>query len=195
MTTFRLLAVPALLALLFCAIPAQAQWCQGVDGAYWCGDPEACQGICNEPGSDCTTACKRLTGVWTTCGGGSATDSDNDGISNDSDNCLCSSNASQTDCDQDGMGDTCDPVDEKWVPVSTLDYCDWDADWHFGYLEVETWGTRQYRELCTNTYCNNSEKIDDKKCYGYTDGEDCCYDNFGFLCDTDNQCPADTCPF
>jgi hypothetical protein len=191
----RLLAFSCLLALFFASAPAQAQWCHDIDQTYWCGDPSDCEGVCSQPGADCTMECSRF-GTWTTCGGGSTTDSDSDGIPNSSDNCVCSSNANQADCDQDGMGDTCDAVDEKWVPVNTLTYCDWDMDWHFGYGEVEKWGTRRYRELCTNTYCNNSEKMDDSKCYGIFDAEDCCIESYGSAtCSTDNQCPADTCPF
>jgi hypothetical protein len=197
MKTTRLLFAAALLAFAFFGpTPVQAQWCQDINGAYWCGDPEACQGICSDPGSDCTTPCKRLTGTWTTCGGGSETDSDSDGIGNDVDNCTCTSNSSQADCDQDGMGDVCDAANEKWVPVTSVSQCDWDMDWHFGYGEVEKWGTQQYKNICNNALCNNSVLMDDKKCYGYTDGYACCYDNFGYsVCATDNQCPADSCPF
>jgi hypothetical protein len=191
----HLLFASFLLALLLAPATAQAQFCQGVDGPYWCGDPEACQAVCSEPGSDCTTPCKRFNS-WTTCGGGGGNDEDGDGILNDSDNCACNANANQADCDQDGAGDVCDAVNEKWVPVSSVNYCDWDMDWHFGYGEVEKYGTQQYQNLCNNSYCNQSVKIDDKKCYGYTDGYACCYDNYGYsTCAIDNQCPADTCPF
>ncbi|HEY9420359.1 MAG TPA: hypothetical protein VIW92_03010 [Thermoanaerobaculia bacterium] len=195
MRTACLIFASAFFAFLFGGLPAQAQWCHDIDQTYWCGDPSDCEGVCTQPGSDCTTACSRF-GNWTTCGGGSETDSDSDGIPNTSDNCLCSSNSNQADCDQDGMGDVCDAVDEKWVPVSSVTYCDWDMDWQGpGWGEVELYGTQRYRELCTNAYCNNSVKMDDKKCYGYTQADDCCYDNFRYLCDTDNQCPAETCPF
>jgi hypothetical protein len=195
MRTVRLLFVSSLFTLALAASPAQAQWCQGVDGPYWCGDPDACQAVCSEPGADCTTPCTRLGGTWTTCGGGGS-DIDGDGIGNDSDNCACNANTNQADCDQDGQGDVCDAQNEKWVVVSGVDYCDWDMDWHFGYGEVEKFGTQRYRELCTNSYCNQSVKMDDKKCYGYTDAYDCCYDNYGYsICSIDNQCPADSCPF
>ena len=193
MRTAGLLLGLCLLAFLFAPAPAQAAWCQGPEGAYWCGDPEACPGICNEPGSDCTTACKRLSGTWTTCGGGPANDADSDGVSDASDNCLCTANSNQANCDQDSMGDVCDPVDQKWVPTNIRTYCDWDADWHFGYGEIEQYGTRSYRELCTNATCNNIEFIQEKRCYEPFDDDYCCEIHFGQQCLTDNQCPADTC--
>jgi len=181
--------------LVLSSSAAQAEWCQGVDGPYWCGDPSACQVVCSEPGSDCMTPCLRFGNTWGTCGGSEFdTDVDGDGIANDSDNCACDANSNQIDCDQDGAGDVCDAVDEKWVPVSSVTRCDWDMDWHFGYGEVELFGTQQYRELCTNSYCNESVKMDDKKCYGIFDAEDCCIENYGLaVCDIDNQCPAETC--
>jgi hypothetical protein len=174
-------AVVLALAFLFGWTPAHAQG--------------TCYQVCsNEP--LCTDVCQRPNGTLTTCGGGPVGDADSDGVGDATDNCACAANTNQADCDQDGMGDACDWHNEKWVAVSLVDYCDWDMDWHFGYGEVELWGTQQYHELCTNTYCNNSVKIDDKKCYGIFGGYECCVENYGSqACSIDNQCPADTCPF
>ena len=190
------LLLASFLALFLVSPAAQAQWCQGVEGAYWCGDPNACEAVCSEPGSDCMTPCLSFGGNWGTCGGGEFdTDVDGDGVLNDSDNCACVPNSSQVDCDQDGMGDVCDPVDEKWVPVSTTTYCDWDMDWHFFYGEVEQYSTRRFREVCTNSYCNDTFQTAEKRCYEPFDDNYCCEIHFGQACLTDNQCPADTCDF
>lgn len=129
-----LLAGSFLLALLFAPAPVQAQWCQDINGPYWCGDPEACQGVCSEPSSDCTTPCKQFN-TWKTCGG-TATDSDNDGVSNDTDNCTCTSNSTQTDCDSDGHGNVCDSLNANYVLYSEQT-CMVDRDSHVGYYELE----------------------------------------------------------
>jgi len=123
-----------LLALLLVPTPAQAQWCQGIDGPYWCGDPDACEAICTEPWADCTTSCSGWGG-WTTCGGGGP-DTDGDGVNDDVDNCGCAPNSNQADCDGDGAGNVCDGENANYV-FSHADLCMVDRDTHFGYFELE----------------------------------------------------------
>lgn len=134
MKVATLLVGSFLLALLFAPAPVQAQWCQDINGPYWCGDPDACQGVCSDPNSDCTTPCKQFN-TWKTCGG-TATDSDNDGVSNSTDNCVCTSNSNQADCDSDGTGTACDSLNANYVLYSEQ-LCMVDRDTHVGYFELE----------------------------------------------------------
>ena len=56
----------------------------------------------------------------------SATDSDGDGIPNDSDNCPSHYNPSQADCDDDGIGDACQPGATDCNANGVPDSCDID---------------------------------------------------------------------
>lgn len=163
-----------LLALLLAPAPAQAQWCQDIYGAYWCGDPDACEGICGQPGSDCTTSCQQFGGTWTTCGG-SATDSDFDGVSNDSDNCVCTSNSNQADCDGDGWGNVCDSLNANYVYSHDV-LCMVDRDSHWLYYELERHYDRVYVDTSScgapNTY-DTYEDPNSAWCYNI-ETHDCC---------------------
>ncbi len=46
-------------------------------------------------------------------GGANAQDTDDDGVPDDMDNCVTVANPSQIDVDEDGIGDECDPVDDR----------------------------------------------------------------------------------
>ena len=134
MKIVSLLVGTFLLALLLAPAAVQAQWCQDINGPYWCGDPDACEGVCSDPNSDCTTPCVRFN-TWRTCGG-TATDSDNDGVSNDTDNCACTANSNQADCDGDGTGTACDSLNANYYLYSEQT-CMVDRDSHFLYYELE----------------------------------------------------------
>jgi len=49
------------------------------------------------------------------------TDWDDDGVADDSDNCGFDANADQSDVDNDGIGDVCDPVDDRPVEDDPID--------------------------------------------------------------------------
>ena len=197
-----LLALPVLaLAALFPAT-AEAQWCQGVSGPYWCGDPNSCLYLCGQPASNCTTACK-FGGGWTTCGetqGLNAADYDSDGISTSNDNCPCTANANQANCDGDNYGDICDPKNEKWVLLQNLGRCDLDFDLHFDHRTVEQYGSKKYRNLCGGAICYDRYLLSDADCSytsscGSTNG-DCCVCNYPFeWCIGGTSCPSPACPF
>lgn len=169
-----LLFVSFLLALLLAPAPSQAQWCQDINQPYWCGDPDACEGVCSEPSSSCTTPCKQFS-TWTTCGG-SATDSDGDGVVNDSDNCACTSNANQADCDGDGAGNVCDGLNASYV-FSHDTLCMVDRDSHFGYYELEAHYDRVYVDNSScgapNTY-DTYEDPDSAWCSNSVSNYNCC---------------------
>ncbi len=195
-----LLLGSCVLAFLFLApAPAEAQWCQDINGPYWCGDPEACQAICSEPGSDCTTPCKRFNN-WATCGAGGG-DNDNDGIADDTDNCTCSANADQADCDQDGLGDACDAQNERWILVQDLGECDIDRHATGTEWDVQRIGARRYRNECNNTYCSDRYVIEEKSCtfsfWGCGQSySHCCDCQFGYnTCHQPSVCGEPNCPF
>ena len=87
--------------------------------------------------------------------GCSCTDTDNDGVCNNVDNCPTQANANQADCDNDGIGDVCDPQN---ATVSTS--C---GQWHTTGLtegptfcdpvlgECQTFLTDQERTCTTTT--------------------------------------------
>lgn len=177
---------------------ANAQWCHDQDTTWWCGDPNACEGICSEPGATCETYCEQW-GLPSTCGGG-GTDLDGDGVLNGSDNCVCVANANQADCDIDGAGDVCDYQNERWVYQQDIGQCDWDGDNHFGSIDVEVYGARRYVNVCNSSVCNDKYLIDQGSCVwtsscGWSDAA-CCNCNFPQYCSTDNQCGNyPDCPF
>lgn len=63
-------------------------------------------------------------------------DTDGDGVGNNTDNCISSSNADQNDFDNDGLGDVCDPDDDNdgvldskdAFPFDPLEWIDTDGD-------------------------------------------------------------------
>lgn len=58
-------------------------------------------------------------------------DKDGDGIVDASDNCPLVANPTQSDVDLDGIGDACDPTDDRICPTKTsASECD-NANWHF----------------------------------------------------------------
>ncbi|HEX7181545.1 MAG TPA: hypothetical protein VF756_06855 [Thermoanaerobaculia bacterium] len=189
-----------LLVLLFIPSSAQAQWCQGVDGPYWCGDPNACEGICGEPGATCDTPCEGFGGNWTTCGGGGP-DYDGDGVANESDNCLCQANSSQADCDTDGWGDVCDPRNEKWVFVEDLGRCETDSDVHWNKFTIEQFAAKRYRNECDGSYCSDRYLISSASCNFSSSGcgtsaGACCNCHYPFSwCTGIATCGSPDCPF
>ncbi|MEA2563618.1 MAG: hypothetical protein QOH06_5122 [Acidobacteriota bacterium] len=200
MKVIGLLLGSFLLALVLAPASAQAQWCQGIDGPYWCGDPDACQAICSEPGSDCTTSCKRFGNTWATCGAGGG-DNDADGVADDIDNCTCSANADQADCDEDGIGDACDSQNEKWVYVQDLGECDIDRHATGTEWDVQRMGAKRYRNVCNNTYCSDRYVIQEESCtfsfWGCGKGYiECCECQFGYdTCHQPSVCGEPNCPF
>lgn len=197
-----LTAFAALCCGLFLPTPATAQWCQGIDGPYWCGDPNACPAVCSEPGATCDTPCK-LFSTWSTCGGG-GNDLDNDGVANDFDNCVCTANSNQADCDTDGMGDACDPANENWVLIQFLSACAWESDAHWNSWGVQLYRGEVYRNTCNNSTCVKKQLVDDGSCCyefceGGESGRDCCYHSFNNhpVCanEPQDQCGQPQCPF
>src|SRR5262245_34220034 len=57
------------------------------------------------------------------CGGGAVGDADNDGVSDDVDNCTATPNADQSDVDGDGVGDVCDGCFAPENPTAICDRC------------------------------------------------------------------------
>lgn len=176
MRTTALIFATLLLALLLVPAPARSLWCQGIDGPYWCGDPDACEEVCTQPGADCTTSCKQFQ-TWTTCGGGSEDDGDEDGVTNDVDNCTCTPNSSQADCDGDGAGNVCDNENANYV-FSHKELCMVDRDTHFGYFELEKHHDWVYVDVSS---CNSPPKLETREdpdsawCFNIST-YDCCFE-------------------
>lgn len=162
MTIRRLLLVVALLAAAG-LVPsmAEAQWCQGIDGPYWCGDPDSCLYVCGLPSSTCTTSCD--SSFATNCGtfqGNPANDLDSDGVANTSDNCVCTANSGQADCDGDGAGNVCDSRNGNYVFNSEY-ACKSDRDEHVLYFTVEV----TYEQKYVDTGSCNSPPLYDHRTY------------------------------
>ncbi|HEV8578526.1 MAG TPA: thrombospondin type 3 repeat-containing protein [Thermoanaerobaculia bacterium] len=198
-----LAALTTLCCCLFLPTAASAQWCHDQDTTWWCGDPNACEGVCSEPGATCDTYCEQW-GQPTTCGGG-GNDYDGDGVANASDNCLCNANSNQADCDTDGMGDVCDPANEKWVQIQYIfNACAWDGDAHWNSWAVQLYNATVYRNTCDNSTCVKKHLIDDGSCCYYVcaggeNARECCYHSFNNnpACGNtpDDQCGQPQCPF
>lgn len=198
--TLTIFACTLVLGLLLPTL-ADAQWCQGPEGAYWCGDPDACTFVCGEPGSDCTTSCDQF-GTGTTCGaffGQNPADYDGDGVATSSDNCPCTANANQANCDGDPWGDACDAQNEKWVLLQNLGRCDLDYDEHAFYRTVEQFGSKKYQNLCGGAICYDQYLISDANCYYTTScgatNSACCDCNYPFAWCIPDVCPTPACPF
>lgn len=199
-----LAALTILCCCLFLPTAASAQWCQGAEGSYWCGDPNACEAVCSEPGSACDTPCvQSFSGNWTTCGGG-GNDLDFDGVANGSDNCVCAANSNQADCDTDGMGNVCDAVNENWVQIQYIfNACAWDAQEHWNYYDVQLYNAAVYQNVCDNSTCVKKIFIDDGSCCYFCEGgensRECCFHSFNNnqACHNEpqDQCGQPQCPF
>lgn len=143
------------LAIAILALPgaAAAQWCDDIDGPYWCGDPDSCE-QCELPGWDVCTSCDDF-GTSMTCGeyyGSPANDVDDDGTIDSIDNCRCLANPNQYQCPagspQCGQGSFV-------YDGPTMQLCYFDPDTHFpDGVDVEIYTVDRYR---------------DTSCYGYID--------------------------
>ncbi|HEX2251980.1 MAG TPA: hypothetical protein VHQ65_01770 [Thermoanaerobaculia bacterium] len=158
---------------------AEAQWCQSPEGAYWCGDPDACIYVCGEGGGSCDTPCKRA-GTWSTCGqmaGNPANDLDGDAVLNTADNCLCTPNTSQANCDGDGAGDVCDSENANYQQVSNQ-RCWIDHDEHVTHYVLEDYWERRFVDFGSCGAPDKYERYlrDDATCAGFPppDEYDCC---------------------
>ncbi|MEM8962769.1 MAG: hypothetical protein AAGD38_14885 [Acidobacteriota bacterium] len=108
-------------------------------------------------------------------------DADQDGVLDNSDNCVFHANANQADCDGDGLGDVCDSDDATWQLVEADRHCYIDVDEHIFYNTLELYTEDRYRDISS---CNQPDKwvVDvspakDKNCY-FQSNFDCCTDGF-----------------
>lgn len=172
--------------LLLAGVPAAAQ--------------EGCRHACN---GDCDMECS-LDGLPSTCFDWyhrSSDDGDGDGLDYWEDNCPCAANADQADCDDDGTGDVCDAVNEKWVFVQDLGRCETDSDVHWNHFTVEQFGARRYVNECDSSECVDRYLLSSVNCNfstqgcGTSAGACCnCYYQFSW-CTGITTCGGPDCPF
>lgn len=81
--------------------------------------PQDCGGSCSICGNGfCTSpeTCSSCAADCGTCPG--QTDTDGDGVYDNTDNCVNTPNPGQADCDGDGDGDACDSSNASWSAIS-----------------------------------------------------------------------------
>lgn len=133
-----------------------AQWCQGINGPYWCGDPDHCA-QCAASNWSCDRRCTAFGGMTMTCGefrGNPAHDLDNDGVANNSDSCRCTPNPNQfcaSNVQQCGQGNYV-------FHARTMQLCHIDPDLHFDGVDVEIYTADSYRDASCYQYANRFRK-------------------------------------
>lgn len=121
------------------------------------------------------------------------TDSDDDGILDDSDNCINVSNVSQVDTDSDGEGNSCDSDDDGDSITDNLDCAVLDSlNWRsVGYLDSDNDGIRNNTTIQAISCSGNTAPT------GYTfsisSNDNCPNDSNSSQTDTDSDGAGDAC--
>ena len=162
-----------------------------------------CQADCMSGFQSCTQSCSlcNCSAEYASCMDFcDSVDSDGDGFTDTSDNCPDISNSNQADCDTDGLGDACDPVNKRWEVMQNLGWCDTKFVYRFGYYEVELYGEKYYREVCSGATCYDKYRMDTATCplgphNCNSSASGCCKCKWGdALCGPTPGC-RNTCPF